>query len=208
MATKADPPAALFYFHTLPATLPYNRLPEPGIVFERPAVKAIQTIVSACATTALLTSCSSGLNRSKEEALNSQVGIVMTSVKGGVEMRLQETTLFEFDSATMRPQSAPMLDRAAALLKRSTRPIMIEGHTDNVGPLDYNMTLSAGRANAVADALIARGVPAARIKTKGMAFMEPIANNDTPEGRALNRRVEIIVRTESEVTLMGPGRMK
>lgn len=132
----------------------------------------------------------------------------MTPVKGGVEMRLQETTLFEFDSPTMRAQSAPILDRAAALLKRSTRPIVIEGHTDNVGPLDYNMTLSAARANAVADALIARGVPAARIKTKGMAYTEPIANNGTPEGRALNRRVEIVVRTESETTLIGQSKKK
>jgi outer membrane protein OmpA-like peptidoglycan-associated protein len=171
-------------------------------------VKAIQTIVSACATTALLASCSSGLNRSKEEALNSEVGIVMNPVKGGVEMRLQEMTLFEFDSATMRPQSAAVLDRAAALLKRSMRPILIEGHSDNVGPLDYNMTLSAARANAVADALVARGVPAARIKTKGMAYLEPIASNATPEGRAQNRRVEIIVKTESESTLMGRSKRK
>ncbi|MGA7813464.1 OmpA family protein [Caballeronia sp.] len=168
----------------------------------------IQTIVGACATTALLAGCASGPNRAKEEALNQKVGIVVRPVKAGVEMRMQEAPLFEFDAAAMRPASVAILNRAAVLLKRSTRPIMIEGHTDNVGPLDYNTTLSQARANAVGDALVARGVPAARIKTKGMAYLEPVASNDTPEGRALNRRVEILVKAESEETLMGTATTK
>ena len=151
-------------------------------------MKAIQTIVNACATTALLAGCASGLNRSKEEALNQKVGIASIRSRGRV--RLQESALFDFDEASMRPESIAVLNRAAVLLNRSTRPIMVEGHTDNVGPFDYNQTLSTARANAVGDALVARGVPAARIKTKGIAFSQPIATNDTPEGRALNRRVE------------------
>jgi len=60
----------------------------------------------------------------------------------------------------------------------------------------------------VGDALVARGVPAARIKTKGIAFLQPIATNDTPEGRALNRRVEILVKTETEETLLGQFKTK
>jgi outer membrane protein OmpA-like peptidoglycan-associated protein len=170
-------------------------------------VTTIQRIVGACATTALLAGCASGPNRAKEEALNQKVGIVVRPVKAGVEMRMQEAPLFEFDAASMRPSSVAILNRAAVLLKRSTRPIMIEGHTDNVGPLDYT-TLSQARANAVGDALVARGVPAARIKTKGMAYLEPVASNDTPEGRALNRRVEILVKAESEDTLMGTYKTK
>jgi outer membrane protein OmpA-like peptidoglycan-associated protein len=171
-------------------------------------VKAIRTIVNACATTALLAGCASGLNRSKEEAINEKVGIVVHPAHGGVELRLQESALFDFDEASMRPESIAALDRAAVLLKRSTRPIMVEGHTDNVGPLDYNQMLSTARANAVADALVARGVPAARIKTRGIAFAEPIASNATPEGRALNRRVEILVKTETEETLLGRVKKK
>lgn len=156
----------------------------------------------------MLAGCASGPNRSKEIAYNEKVGIVVSPVRGGVEVRMPDAPLFEFDAATMRPASEPILNRAAVLLKRSTRPIMIEGHTDNVGPLDYNTTLSQARANAVGDALVARGVPAARIKTKGMAYLEPIASNDTPEGRALNRRVEIIVKAEKEETLMGSVKTK
>ena len=171
-------------------------------------MKAIQTIVNACATTALLAGCASGLNRSKEEAINQKVGIVVHPVHEGVELRLQESALFDFDEASMRPESIAVLNRAAVLLKRSTRPIMVEGHTDNVGPFDYNQALSTARANAVGDALVARGVPAARIKTKGIAFLQPIATNDTPEGRALNWRVEIIVKTETEETLLGKLKTK
>jgi outer membrane protein OmpA-like peptidoglycan-associated protein len=171
-------------------------------------VTTIQSIVSACATTAMLAGCASGPNRSKEEAYNQKVGIVVSPVKGGVELRMPDAPLFEFDAAKMRPTSEAMLNRTAVLLKRSTRPIMIEGHTDNVGALDYNTALSQARANAVGDALVARGVPAARIKTKGMAYLRPIASNDTPEGRALNRRVEIIVKAETEETLMGSASSK
>lgn len=156
----------------------------------------------------MLAGCASGPNRSKEEAYNEKVGITVSPVHGGVELRMPQAPLFEFDAATMRPASVPILNRVAALLKRSTRPIMVEGHTDNVGTLEYNTTLSQARANAVGDALVARGVPAARIKTKGMAFLEPIASNDTPEGRALNRRVEIIVKAETEETLMGSVKTK
>jgi len=88
-------------------------------------VKAFQTIVNACATTVLLAGCASGLNRSKEEALNQKVGIVVHPARDGVELRLQESALFDFDEASMRPESIAVLNRAAVLLKRSTRPIMV-----------------------------------------------------------------------------------
>jgi outer membrane protein OmpA-like peptidoglycan-associated protein len=155
---------------------------------------------------AFVAGCSSGLNRSHEEALNARYGVVLHPVEQGIEMRMPEGTLFNTDEATLRPASASMLDRAAALLKRSTRPILVEGHTDNEGSRAYNDSLSAARAEAVADALIARGVPAARIRTKGMAYLQPIASNDTAEGRASNRRVEIILKAESTETLVGPRR--
>jgi len=96
-----------------------------------------------------------------------------------------------------------VIERAATLLKRSTRPVLIEGHTDNEGSRAYNDALSEARAESVARELIARGVPAARIRAKGMAYLRPIASNSTPEGRARNRRVEMLVKTENEETLLG-----
>jgi outer membrane protein OmpA-like peptidoglycan-associated protein len=159
--------------------------------------------VAACASLALLTGCGTKLDRSTEERLNAQYGISMQQVNGGVEMRLPEVALFDTDEAEIRRGSLPALDRAATVLKRSMRPVLIEGHTDNDGTLAYNKTLSQARAEAVARALIARGVPAERLTTRSMAYLRPIASNDTPQGRAMNRRVEILVRAESEETLLG-----
>ena len=170
---------------------------------------ASRATAGACLSLALLAGCSSGLNRSKEDQLNAQNGIIMLPVKGGVEMRLPEAPLFDSDESTIHAGYSPLLDRAAQVLKRSMRPILIEGHTDNQGTLAYNRALSDARAQAVAQALIARGVPAERIATKGMAWQWPIASNDTAQGRALNRCVEILVRAESEETLLGtPAKVK
>jgi outer membrane protein OmpA-like peptidoglycan-associated protein len=165
--------------------------------------RALTKMVAAGASASLIAGCSSGLNRGREDQLNAQYGIVMQQVRGGVEMRLPETPLFDSDEAAIRAGSLPTLNRAADVLKRSMRPILIEGHTDNEGSLAYNQELSQARADAVAKALIAHGVPAERITTKGVAYLRPIASNATPQGRALNRRVEILVRTESEETLLG-----
>ncbi|GJH11518.1 OmpA family protein [Caballeronia novacaledonica] len=168
-----------------------------------------RAMAGACLSLIWLAGCSTGLNRSNEDRLNAQTGITMLPVKGGVEMRLPEAPLFDTDESSIRAGYSPMLDRAAQVLKRSMRPILIEGHTDNQGTLAYNHTLSDARAQAVGRALIARGVPAERIATKGMAWLRPIASNDTAQGRALNRRVEILVRTESEETLLGtPAKVK
>ncbi|SAL71853.1 ompA family protein [Caballeronia peredens] len=165
----------------------------------RTAVAAYVTIVSI----ALLAGCSAGLDRAKEDRLNAQYGITTLPVKGGVEIRLPEAPLFDTDESHLRAGQSPMLDRVAQVLKRSMRPVLIEGHTDNEGSLGYNRRLSEARAEAVAQALIARGVPAGRITTKGMAWLRPIADNGTEPGRAQNRRVEILVRAESETTLLG-----
>ena len=99
---------------------------------------------------------------------------------------------FDFDKSTIRPDAVPVLDEAALLLKNDRAvPILIVGHTDNVGSQAYNIRLSQRRANAVADYLIRHGIAAGRIRTEGVGFSQPVASNATPEGRAENRRVEI-----------------
>jgi outer membrane protein OmpA-like peptidoglycan-associated protein len=77
-------------------------------------------------------------------------------------------------------------------LRRATY-IEIVGHTDDVGDDDYNLNLSLQRAEAVRDYLVSEGVDASKIATVGMGESMPIASNSTPEGRAENRRVEILV---------------
>ncbi|MEZ0604762.1 OmpA family protein [Paraburkholderia sp. IW21] len=160
--------------------------------------------LTACAMSVLLMAgCAAPLNRDTETSLNKAVGIEVTPVAGGVAVRLPETALFEFGKSEVRGDAVTVINRSAVLLKRSKKPIVVEGYTDNVGTLEYNQQLSEERAVAVGYALVARGVVMERIRTKGNAYNNPVASNDTAEGRALNRRTEILVRGETMDTLMG-----
>ena len=86
------------------------------------------------------------------------------------------------------------LDAIAAVMKEQGRlRIEVRGHTDAKGTEEYNQKLSEARANAVRDALIALGVPEGRVRARGFGLSQPVATNDTEEGRAKNRRTEFIV---------------
>jgi outer membrane protein OmpA-like peptidoglycan-associated protein len=103
---------------------------------------------------------------------------------------------FDFDKDDIRPDAAPILDEAATLLADALRDcpgnrVSVEGHTDAVGTDAYNQDLSERRARSVADYLVSRGVPASQLSSQGFGETTPIATNDTAEGRALNRRVEL-----------------
>ena len=159
---------------------------------------------SVCAmSVVLMAGCAAPLNRDTETSLNKAVGIEVTPVANGVSVKLPEAALFEFGKSEVRGDAAAVVNRSAVLLKRSKKPVLVEGYTDNVGTLDYNQQLSEARATAVGYALVARGVAMDRIRTKGYAYNNPVASNDTAEGRALNRRTEIVVRGETMDTLMG-----
>jgi outer membrane protein OmpA-like peptidoglycan-associated protein len=103
---------------------------------------------------------------------------------------------FDFDSADLKSESQPQIDQLGLLLKeRPELSVLIVGHTDNQGSFDYNLSLSQRRAQAVADALVARhGIEASRIMPAGAGMVAPVATNRTEEGRAKNRRVEIVER--------------
>ncbi|WP_112309405.1 OmpA family protein [Pseudogemmobacter bohemicus] len=101
--------------------------------------------------------------------------------------------LFDFDSAEILPESKEQIDQLAAMLQDSaTLQVLIVGHTDGKGAFDYNLSLSQRRAQAVADALAAQGIAADRITPAGAGMVAPVATNRTEEGRAKNRRVEIV----------------
>lgn len=98
---------------------------------------------------------------------------------------------FETGSASLKPESAAELDRLVALLKPAPNlKIQINGHTDNVGNDAANQQLSEQRAKSVHDYLIEKGIEPARLRFKGFGENKPVETNDTPEGRARNRRTE------------------
>ncbi|HPF12249.1 MAG TPA: OmpA family protein [Flavobacteriaceae bacterium] len=103
--------------------------------------------------------------------------------------------LFESGSAQLLPRSYAEINRIAKVLKANPNTsFSIEGHTDNVGGDSDNLELSKARAKAVADALSDLGVERSRLTTTGFGEAIPIADNGTPEGRAMNRRVEFVVQ--------------
>ena len=103
---------------------------------------------------------------------------------------------FDFDKADLKPESKPTLDEIAKLLNELPElELVVVGHTDNVGSLDHNMALSKQRAAAVAAALVQDyGIPAQRLTSWGIGYLSPVASNQTDDGRALNRRVELVER--------------
>lgn len=97
---------------------------------------------------------------------------------------------FGFDSTKITPAFAPLFDNAVSTLKRNpAMTVELEGHTDSTGPEAYNMGLSERRAEAVKNHLVENGIDASRLSTKGFGEANPLASNDTAEGRAENRRV-------------------
>jgi outer membrane protein OmpA-like peptidoglycan-associated protein len=101
---------------------------------------------------------------------------------------------FDFDKADIKPESKPQLEEMARLMKdNAALKVYIVGHTDNQGALDYNVGLSQRRAEAVVRALSAQyGVPAARMTARGLGPLAPVTANMTEDGRAKNRRVELV----------------
>jgi len=103
---------------------------------------------------------------------------------------------FAFDSADLKPAMEAELDGVASqvMSSRGDEMLTIVGHTDSTGPEAYNQNLSERRAQSAADYLIGKGIPASKITIMGMGESSPAADNGTREGRAMNRRVEVLTQ--------------
>lgn len=100
---------------------------------------------------------------------------------------------FDTDKSTIKPDSKPVIEEIQRLLNNNPAlKVLIEGHTDNSGAPDHNRKLSEERAQSVKSALTAGGIDAARLQAKGLGQDKPVADNASEEGKAKNRRVEIV----------------
>lgn len=125
----------------------------------------------------------------KSESMREDAGRMIISLSGSV--------MFQSGGSELSPAARLRLDTVAnALSAYADRDIMVEGHTDSQGNDEANRMLSQRRAEAVRSYLVTRGVPEARIRAEGRGEAEPVATNDTAEGRATNRRVEIVVEPQ------------
>ena len=99
---------------------------------------------------------------------------------------------FDLNKSNIRSDAVPVLNEAVNVLKdEGTVAVIVAGHTDSIGSVPYNMKLSQRRADAVRDYLIKHGIPAKRIRVEAFGKSKPVASNDTADGRAQNRRVEL-----------------
>ena len=116
---------------------------------------------------------------------------------------LNGAVLFKVGESTLMPIAQNRLNEVAKVLKaQKDKPIVVEGHTDSQGKTEMNRELSLARATSVRNYLVSQGVDTAKITAVGLGETQPVADNDTPEGRANNRRVEIVVGSAVATTEM------
>lgn len=158
----------------------------------------------AVLATALLLGCAAPATRSADTGVdpnydaNKQKAIKLTQTARGTGITVDARVLFDTGKAEVKGDGQVALDRIATLLKDKTKAnVIIEGHTDNVGSPQLNQRLSEQRADNVRAGLVSRGVPLARLQTKGLGLTQPVAENTTEDGRAQNRRVEIVMLGET-----------
>lgn len=141
-------------------------------------------------------SLSAGLSQVMSNLIDQrQVSIKQT--KRGVEIDISASALFRTGEAALQPGTLEVLRQVAAVLGKEELPIEVEGHTDDVpiatAQFPSNWELSSARASSVVRQLVESGVPARRLAVVGLASNQPLAPNDSPEGRAMNRRVTITI---------------
>ena len=144
----------------------------------------------------------------KEQTVGSGVDVNETPDGKAILVNLPDGVTFAVDSTTISPTFQATLDQIAkSLIDYPNSLIDVYGHTDSTGSAAYNQTLSERRAKAVADYLIMRGVPNARIRYQGYGETYPVASNDTADGRSKNRRVEIKITpiTQEDVAAAKAG---
>lgn len=128
-------------------------------------------------------------------------GAQVERVNEGIKITLSENTVnFDFNSALLTEVSKANLDKLSEVMTQyPDTNINVYGHTDSKGADAYNLTLSEKRANSVIDYMVSKGVARTRLNAMGMGETNPIATNDTDEGRAKNRRVEFAITANEEM---------
>jgi len=152
------------------------------------------------------------MKRQLQQTLSNQVATHTVSIqmgRDGLVISLREAGFFDSGSAVPKPQTLATLRAIAVSLQPTGYDLRIEGHTDNVpihnDRFDSNWELSAARATNIARLLLSlNAIPADRLSAAGYAEFHPVAGNDTPEGRAQNRRVDLVVQPRSKLDLSTP----
>lgn len=126
-------------------------------------------------------------------------GIEVVRVRKHIILKLPDNITFDTDSDVLKPEFSPVLNAIASVLREFNSTLVTTiGHTDNVGTIEHNQKLSEKRAKSLSDYLKANGINTGRLTSIGRGQFQPIASNDTSHGRAINRRVEIMLEALQE----------
>ena len=140
------------------------------------------------------------MDKQAEEIKTDIPGAKVERVEEGIKVEFNERILFAFSKSDIGDSAKVNLNKlVSALNKYPNTNIEVQGHTDSRGTDEYNMGLSVRRATTVANYLIANGIAAGRVTTKGFGESAPAYSNDTPEGMAQNRRVEFLITANDKM---------
>ena len=140
------------------------------------------------------------MDKQAEEMEKDLEGAKIERVGEGIKVTFDSGILFDVDKSDLRPDAQAELTKLAAILaKYEDTDILLEGHTDSSGPDDYNLTLSERRAASVRAFLVMNGVTGVRMTTMGYGESQPIADNETVEGKQANRRVEVAIMANEDL---------
>ncbi len=140
------------------------------------------------------------MDKQAEEIRRDLKGAKVERVGEGILITFDSGLLFDVGSYQLRPATRNnLVELAKTLNKYPDTEILVEGHTDNRGAADYNMTLSENRAKSVYNQLVRQGISSKRFTVVGYGLTQPIADNNTTEGRQLNRRVEIAIFADKKL---------
>ncbi len=180
----------------VPTKLGLQSYDEGSYVYEVYAIRTPDTTVWIIIQTSQYTAFVTTL---EQQGMSQSVGLVSKdTLRQALESsgRVALYVNFDVDAATLRPDAAPILVEVVKLLQESPAlKISVEGHTDNSGNAERNQALSTDRANTVVAALVAAGVDKSRLSAYGFGQSKPITDNTTEDGRAKNRRVELVKQT-------------
>ncbi len=140
------------------------------------------------------------MDKQAEEMERDLEGARIERVGEGIKVTFDSGILFDVDKAALRPAAEMNLEKLANILnKYADTDVLIEGHTDDTGPDEYNLTLSQKRAQSVANYLAGLQVDATRFTIMGYGESQPIASNETSQGRQENRRVELAIMANEKL---------
>ncbi len=165
-----------------------------GVIGNKAGNTAVGAILGAVIGGAAGAYIGNQMDKAADEMKADLQGAKIERVGEGIKITFESGILFDVDKSEVKPEAQTNLAKLATILnKYPDTDVLVEGHTDATGGDEHNMDLSIRRSNSVGNYLTGQNVLANRLKLMGYGESQPTASNDTPEGRSLNRRVEIAV---------------